>query len=68
MTPEQRALETLILLQNAIDYWHEVDLKGGAGVSERFTEDGIFHAGPGHPLVGPGQTKPTFRRSPEWKG
>jgi hypothetical protein len=52
LTPEQRALETLVLQQNAIDYWYEVDLKGGAGVSEMFVEDGIFHAGPGKPLVG----------------
>jgi hypothetical protein len=52
LTPEQRALETLALQQNAVDYWHEVDLKGGAGVSEMFVEDGIFHAGPGQPLVG----------------
>jgi hypothetical protein len=52
LTPEQRALETLVLQQNAIDYWYEVDLKGGAGVSEMFVEDGIFHAGPGQPLVG----------------
>jgi hypothetical protein len=52
LTPEQRALETLVLQQNAIDYWHQVDLTGGAGVSARFTEDGIFHAGPGQPLVG----------------
>jgi hypothetical protein len=52
LTPEQRALETLVLQQNAVNYWHEVDLKGGAGVSEMFVEDGIFHAGPGQPLVG----------------
>ena len=52
MTPEQRALETLVLQQNAVDYWYEVDLTGGAGVSEMFTEDGVFHAGPGQPLVG----------------
>lgn len=52
MTPEQRLLETLVLQQNAIDYWHEVDTKGGAGVSRMFTEDGVFHAGPGEPLVG----------------
>lgn len=52
MTPEQRALETLVLQQNAIDYWYEVDLKGGAGVAAMFVEDGIFHAGPGKPLKG----------------
>ena len=52
MTPEKRALETMILQQNAVDYWHEVDMRGGAGVSEMFVEDGIFHAGPGKPLVG----------------
>jgi hypothetical protein len=52
LTPEQRALETLVLQQNAIDYWHVVDLTGGAGVSAMFVEDGIFHAGPGQPLVG----------------
>ena len=37
---------------NMIDYWYEVDLKGGAGVSEMYVEDGIFHGGPGKPLVG----------------
>src|ERR1700754_1332660 len=37
---------------NMIDYWYEVDLKGGAGVSETFVEAAIFHAGPGKPLVG----------------
>lgn len=52
MTPEQRALETMILQQNAVDYWHVVDMTGGAGVSEMFLEDGVFHAGPGKPLVG----------------
>jgi hypothetical protein len=52
MTPEQRALETLVLQQNAVDYWHVVDMTGGAGVSEMFTEDGVFYAGPGKPLVG----------------
>lgn len=52
MTPEQRALETLVLQQNAVDYWHWVDHRGGAGVSEMFTQDGVFHAGPGKPLVG----------------
>lgn len=52
MTPEQRAIETQILEMNLIDYWHEVDLHGGAGVSRMFLEDGIFHAGPGEPLVG----------------
>ena len=52
MTPEQRALETLVLQQNAVDYWHWVDHRGGAGVSAMFTQDGVFHAGPGKPLVG----------------
>lgn len=52
MTPEQRATETAILHQNAVDYWYRVDHGGGAGVSEMFVEDGIFHAGPGEPLVG----------------
>ena len=37
---------------NMIDYWYEVDLNGGAGVAQRYVEDGIFHAGPGKPLVG----------------
>lgn len=52
MTPERRALETQLLEMNLIDYWYEVDLHGGAGVSRMFVEDGIFHAGPGEPLVG----------------
>ena len=52
MTPEQRAIATQLLYMNMIDYWHEVDLKGGAGVSQMYVEDGIFHGGPGKPLVG----------------
>ena len=34
-----------------IDYWYEVDLKGGPGVSQMYVEDGIFNGG-GKPLVG----------------
>ncbi len=52
MTPEQRALDTQVLYMNMIDYWYEVDMKGGAGVSHMYVEDGIFHGGPGKPLVG----------------
>jgi len=52
MTPERRAIETQVLYQNMIDYWYEVDMKGGAGVSQMYVEDGIFHGGPGKPLVG----------------
>jgi hypothetical protein len=52
MTPEQRAAATQLLYMNMIDYWYEVDMKGGAGVSEMYVEDGIFHGGPGKPLVG----------------
>ena len=52
MTPERRAIETQVLYMNMIDYWYEVDLNGGAGVAMMFVEDGIFHAGPGKPLVG----------------
>ena len=52
MTPERRAIESQVLYMNLIDYWYEVDLKGGAGVSRMFVEDGIFHAGPGKALVG----------------
>ncbi len=51
MTPEQRAAATQVLYMNMIDYWYEVDVKGGAGVSEMYTEDGIFNGG-GKPLVG----------------
>lgn len=51
MTPERRAIETSVLYMNMADYWYEVDLKGGAGVSQMYTEDGIFHGG-GKPLVG----------------
>jgi hypothetical protein len=36
---------------NMVDYWYEVDVKGGAGVSEMYVEDGIFNGG-GKPLVG----------------
>lgn len=52
MTPAERIHEIAVLRQNAIDYWYRVDHEGGAGVSEMFLEDGIFHAGPGDPLVG----------------
>ncbi|MEI9852216.1 MAG: nuclear transport factor 2 family protein [Sphingomonas sp.] len=51
MTPERRAAETQVLLMHMNDYWYEVDIKGGAGVSERFVADGIFDGG-GEPLVG----------------
>jgi hypothetical protein len=51
MTPEQRAAATQVLYMNMIDYWYEVDMKGGAGVSEMYVEDGIFNGG-GKPLVG----------------
>ncbi len=51
MTPEQRALESQILYMNLVDYWYEVDIKGGAGVSAMYTEDCIFDGG-GKPLVG----------------
>ena len=51
MTPERRAIETQVLYMNMIDYWYEVDLKGGAGVAEMYVEDGIFNGG-GKPLVG----------------
>ncbi len=51
MTPEQRAAETQILHMNMIDYWYEVDVKGGAGVSGMYVEDGVFYAGP-KPLIG----------------
>jgi hypothetical protein len=52
MTPAQRIQEIAVLRQNAIDYWYRVDHEGGAGVSEMFVADGVFHAGPGDPLVG----------------
>jgi len=52
VTPERRAIETQVLYMNMIDYWYQVDLNGGAGVSAMFVDDGIFHAGPGKPLVG----------------
>ena len=37
MTPEARAIETQVLYLNMIDYWYQVDLKGGAGVSQNRT-------------------------------
>jgi uncharacterized protein (TIGR02246 family) len=52
MTPAERIHAIAVLRQNAIDYWYRVDHEGGAGVSEMFVADGIFHAGPGDPLVG----------------
>ena len=52
MIPAERLHEIAQLRQNAIDYWFCVDHHGGAGVSEMFIADGVFHAGPGAPLVG----------------
>jgi hypothetical protein len=52
MTPDERAATIAVLRQNAVDYWYRVDYAGGAGVSEMFVENGVFHAGPGEPLVG----------------
>jgi len=52
MTPDERAVTIAVLQQNAVDYWYRVDVAGGSGVSEMFVEDGVFHAGPGEPLVG----------------
>lgn len=52
MTPAERLEHIAVLRQNAIDYWYRVDHEGGAGVSELFVPDGVFHAGPGEPLVG----------------
>lgn len=52
MTPAERIHEIAVLRQNAIDYWYRVDHAGGVGVSEMFVADGVFHAGPGDPLVG----------------
>ena len=52
MTPAERLHEIAQLHQNAIDYWFRVDHEGGAAVSEMFVADGVFHAGPGDPLVG----------------
>ena len=52
MTPAERIAEIAVLRQNAIDYWYRVDHEGGVGVSEAFVADGVFHAGPGDPLVG----------------
>jgi hypothetical protein len=51
VTPEERARETQILLMHMNDYWYEVDMNGGLGVSARYTENGIFEGG-GDPLVG----------------
>jgi hypothetical protein len=51
LTPEQRLHETQILHMNMVDYWFEVDINGGEGVSAHFIPDGIFHVG-GEPLVG----------------
>lgn len=51
MTPEQRAAETQILLIRMIEYWHEVDTRGGLEAAAYYTEDGIFEGG-GKPLVG----------------
>ena len=51
MTPEDRSRETQILHMNMVDYWFEVDMKGGGGVSRYYTKDGIFEGG-SEPLVG----------------
>jgi len=52
MTPAERFEQISVLRQNAVDYWYRVDHEGGAGVSEMFVADGVFHAGPGNPLIG----------------
>jgi hypothetical protein len=52
MTPDERALATLVLQQNAVEYWYRVDLKGGEGAADMFAQDGVFVVGPGEPLVG----------------
>ena len=52
MTSDERLRQLAVLRQNAIDYWYRVDHEGGAGVAEMFVPDGVFHAGPGDPLVG----------------
>lgn len=52
MTPQDKALETMVLQQLAVEYWYLVDLKGGDGAANMFTQDGIFHVGPGDPLIG----------------
>lgn len=62
MTPQQRAVETQVLYMNMVDYWYQVDVKGGAGVSEMFVEDGIFHGG-GKPLVG----RPAIEQFYTWR-
>ena len=51
MTPLERCQETQILLMNIIDYWYEVDVKGGEGVGACYTEDATFDGG-NKPLVG----------------
>jgi hypothetical protein len=52
MNQAERIREIAILQQNAVDYWYRVDYLGGEGVAEMFVPEGIFHAGPGDPLVG----------------
>lgn len=51
MTPEQTVIETQILYANLVDYWYQVDIHGGVGVSEMYTPDGVFR-GSLKPLVG----------------
>ncbi len=51
MTPLERCQETQILQMNIVDYWYEVDVKGGEGVGACYTEDGTFDGG-NKPLVG----------------
>jgi hypothetical protein len=42
MTPEQRVILTQLLLQNATDYWYEVDHHDGLEVRDYFLEDATF--------------------------
>lgn len=42
MTPEERVILTQLLLQNATDYWYEVDHHDGLEVQDYFLEDATF--------------------------
>lgn len=42
MSPQERIILTQILLQNAIDYWYEVDHHDGLDVRDFYLEDATF--------------------------
>jgi len=42
MTPEEKAVQTQVLLSRAIDYWYEVDHNYGMNARDFYLEDSVF--------------------------